>query len=63
MTVNDQIARELQLAEERRIVVTEAARKAASETSGLRDEHFCDLTYVVGAMDEAGEKFDRSYAA
>lgn len=63
MTANDQIARELALAEARRIAVTEAAKVAAAQTARLRDEHFCDLTYVVGAMDEAGEAFDRANAA
>jgi hypothetical protein len=63
MTVNDQISRELALVEARQIAVTEAAKSAAAETGRLRDEHFCDLTYVVGAMNEAGEAFDRKHAA
>lgn len=54
------IAGEIAAETRRREAVASAARQASVEVGALNgpDKAFCDITYIVGAMNEAGEKFD-----
>lgn len=64
MADDDHISRELNLAAARQTAVSEAAKVAAAETGRLRQEGaFCELSYIVGAINEAGDRFDEAHAA
>ncbi|MNU48746.1 hypothetical protein D3C71_376710 [compost metagenome] len=54
--ISAEIARETK----RREAVAEAARVAASEVGALNgpDKDFCELTYILGAMQEANLAFE-----
>jgi hypothetical protein len=54
--ISYEIARETK----RREAVADAARRAASEVGALNgpDKDFCELTYIIGAMQEASMAFD-----
>lgn len=52
--ISSQIEREKQ----RRDYIAEAARRAAAETGRLHGPDFCELTYITGAMNQAGLDFD-----
>jgi hypothetical protein len=54
--ISTEIARE----EKRREALAAAARVAACEVGSLNgpDKDFCELTYILGAMHEAGQAFD-----
>jgi hypothetical protein len=54
------ISSEIEREKQRRVYIADAARRAAAETGRLNGpgKDFCELSYIIGAMAEAGMEFD-----
>lgn len=60
MNEHADISGEIVVETRRREAVAAAARQASVEVGSLNGpgQSFCDITYIVGAMQEAGDRFD-----
>ena len=60
MSTHSEISARIQHETARRKTLAAAAREASVEVGALRRSSpgFCELSYIVGAMDEAAARFD-----